>query len=1482
MIHHFSNQRRAQRVLNHLSSNRKLKLRNLLPWLLCFLFLFSSGGFFASLEFSGVNVGNRVNASATVRDTQSLLGAGESGCTDADFTPAVTSPEGVGSLPVHSAVGDFNLDGKLDLATANFNDHSVTILLGNGMGDFTQPATSPEIVGGDPFWVAVGDFNSDGKPDLAVADVSESNSVKILLGNGMGDFTQPATSPEVAGAAPISVAVGDFNADGKADLAVVNQDSDNVTILLGNGTGDFTPAPSSPESVGDTPQTVVIGDFNSDGKLDLATANYVTNNVTILLGDGTGNFTQPATSPEAVGVNPEEVAVGDFNSDGKPDLAVANNGSNTVTILLGNGLGDFTQPATSPEAAGDGSNSVTVGDFNLDGKLDLATANYFASTATILLGDGTGNFTPSAASPEAVGSNPESVRTGDFNADGRPDLVTTNNLSHNVTILLNTCTARPCPTNFTPAPTSPEPLGAVATKVVAGDFNLDSKPDLAAIYSNTVAILLGNATGDFTPAPSISGDSATAIAVGDFNLDGKPDLALTIDINVKIFLGDGTGHFTPVATNSQTDLNPQSIAVGDFNRDGKPDLATANFSSSANNVTILLGDGTGHFTQPATSPEAVGENPQSVVVGDFNSDGKLDLATANAIGDNMTILLGEGNGNFTALIPFQHVGDQPGGMSVADFNLDGRLDLATANGNTNNMTILLGVGNGTFANTSTPATGSNPVSTAVGDFNFDGKPDLVVANQGSNNLTILLGDGTGHFTQPATSPEAAANNPKSVIVGDFDRDGRPDLATVTGGSNNLTILLATCNTPPTIATQPVSQVKDTTSGNLPIATVNDVDQSEDTLVVTISPDGSTFSGTATLNGVTVSNIAVNSQGNVTATVAATCTATNASFTLKVTDAAGAVAAATLAVTVTPEMQAPTITCPANISMMTVSSCEIVNYPAPMASDNCTLPANAVVCTPPSGFCFSPGTTTVNCTVTDASQNQANCSFTVTITQCTIQCQANITKDTDPNQCQAVVNYATPTTTGNCGTVTCTPPSGSPFQKGVTTVNCTTQSGPSCSFTVTVSDAQPPTITCPANKTQNNDSNQCGAAVTYANATATDNCSGVGTPTCSPASGSFFSTGTTTVICTVKDGANLTASCSFTITVNDTQPPTITCPANITRGTDANQCQAVVNYPAPTITDNCTPPASGKQQVAGGSGFTPICTPPSGSAFPKGVTTVNCTVVDGANNQSSCSFTITVNDTQNPTISCPANIIRSTDANSCSAVVTFATTASDNCPGVGVVCTPPSGSTFPKGVTTVSCTATDSSSRTASCSFTVTVADTQPPVIACPANLTAVTATVNDACTVVNFTLTTNDNCSGTTIVCNPPSGTCFPVGVTTTTCTATDQSGNTSTCSFMVSVFNARLQDDSGACSNTVLFNTLTGDYRWCCGGTIFTGQGTVTRQGSTFKLEHNVSDRRVVINLGAGNSTPSGTATFQSLTSTTKCMITDRDIRNNTCVCGG
>ncbi|HXU35283.1 MAG TPA: HYR domain-containing protein [Blastocatellia bacterium] len=243
----------------------------------------------------------------------------------------------------------------------------------------------------------------------------------------------------------------------------------------------------------------------------------------------------------------------------------------------------------------------------------------------------------------------------------------------------------------------------------------------------------------------------------------------------------------------------------------------------------------------------------------------------------------------------------------------------------------------------------------------------------------------------------------------------------------------------------------------------------------------------------------------------------------------------------------------------------------------------------------------------------------------------------------------------------------------------------------------PVITCPPNITVSNDPNSCGAVVNFTGANAAT-ATGNPTPTItySPPSGSVFPIGTTTVTATATNSLG-SASCTFTVTVNDNQNPTIACPANITVPNDPGQCGAVVTF-APTPSDNCP-------------GATTTCAPASGTSFSIGTTTVTCHATDASGNTSAnCSFTVTVNDTENPTISCPANIVRSTDPGVCTAVVTFVVTASDNCPGVTVVSSPPSGSVFPKGTTTVMNTATDASGNTATCSFTVTINDTEPPSV----------------------------------------------------------------------------------------------------------------------------------------------------------------------------
>jgi hypothetical protein len=410
-----------------------------------------------------------------------------------------SSNPGTGSLPQGEVASDFNGDGKADLAVANENDNTVTVLLGNGDGTFTAVA-SPST-GTSPIAMAVGDFNGDGRADLAVANAGNatnpgSSSVTVLLGNGDGTFSPAANL--ATGLNPISIAVGDFNGDGNADLAVVNYGGNTVTILLGNGDGTFSATALSP-ATGNIPYAIAVGDFNGDGKADLAVTNVGSSTVTVLLGNGDGTFTPASVSP-TTGMNPYSITLGDFNGDGKVDMAIVLTIRNTsgpnndaISVYLGNGDGTFSGSLLSYESNGGGANSIVSGDFNGDGQVDLALVE--ASDTLMLLGKGNGTFVAASSPPN--GYTGGYVVSGDFNGDGTADLALADVTTNTVEVLLTeqTQTASATASNLSPVGTGTHQILASFPGDGSYSPSVSSTVGLTALPATTLTLGASPATG---------------------------------------------------------------------------------------------------------------------------------------------------------------------------------------------------------------------------------------------------------------------------------------------------------------------------------------------------------------------------------------------------------------------------------------------------------------------------------------------------------------------------------------------------------------------------------------------------------------------------------------------------------------------------------------------------------------------------------------------------------------------------------------------------------------------------------------------------------------------------------------------------------------------------------------------------------------------------------------------------------------------------
>ncbi|HEX8190360.1 MAG TPA: FG-GAP-like repeat-containing protein, partial [Pyrinomonadaceae bacterium] len=729
-------------------------------------------------------------------------------CDTPTFTAAPRYPGGAATVDI--AKGDFNNDGRVDLVL--LNDHTnhtgppqdmVSILLSKGVGGFEAPRSVHTASQSRD--VAVGDFNGDGKPDVVAVNFAQTNNVLIYLGDGAGNLS-PLSAFSTGGGNPSKVVVADFNGDGKPDLAVSHESGSLIAILLGKGNGLFGASAFYNGSGGlylSGSERIVAGDFDNDGKQDLATAS------SFVKGKGDGTFAPAAALPATFGW----IVSGDFNKDGNLDLAGTTiiidapnaGGIPAVGVMFGDGAGHFAAPVRSPTAGREVSR-LTVGDFDGDGNPDLGATNGTSADVNALLGNGAGSFTVGPA--YVAGIFPDELVAADYDGDGRQDLAVLNrNLftdEGGVTVLAGTGAG-----GFVGArsflTTRPQ-LRAV--EVTADDFTGDGRLDLLSVNTLDVTLMPGLAPGEFGPPVVVAsggnfggGIDTSSYSTRDFNGDGRPDLAfLALDSSngvsqsrVKVFFNNGSGAFT-AASDTLLPFNTNAL-FRDFNGDGYQDLVIREFPK----LSIRLGNAQGGFGASSTILAQFTPSAYVLKAGDFNGDGRPDLVISTTESGPFTsevklrVLYGDGQGGFSAPadVPF---GGYASTILTGDLNGDGRDDMVTVVGATRKLRTLMSDAAGGFtAGPDFPA-GADPSRPFLHDLNGDARPDLVVndynPSESFNTVNVLTGDGAGGFSAPVRLTTLSA--PASAAFADFDGNGHFDVALLAQYGSSVGVYLNSC------------------------------------------------------------------------------------------------------------------------------------------------------------------------------------------------------------------------------------------------------------------------------------------------------------------------------------------------------------------------------------------------------------------------------------------------------------------------------------------------------------------------------------------------------------------------------------------------------------------------------------------------------------------------------------------------------------------
>lgn len=710
------------------------------------------------------------------------------------FAPPVGYPGGNRAAGIVAV--DLNGDQKLDVAVTNSDTTSlgttVSVNLGNGDGTFgARQVTSLGSGRVVPIGITAADFDGDGDNDLAVAVYGAigTGRVAVLKNNGNGTFAAPVNI--ATDDSPFDIASGDLNGDGKPDLVVAHNEY-TVTVLLNNGSGGFA-APVAYRSLtsdnwaGPFYGCIALGDVNGDGKLDVLygstrTWDGYTGHIVQLRNDGTGALTRAANIPLVLySAGPSDLFVADMNGDGALDILAAHHSgraSDGVCVIMNNGGGNFAAPVLYP--GGQGTMAIVAADVNKDSKLDILTADDYSSAVTVRLNPGNGNF---ATVPyDFAGSIQSGQDAADIDGDGDQDIFTSgpHSSADDGAIMRNNGSGR-----FSRTPIYNGDDGV--SSGVLRDLNGDHKPDLLWVSANTAPVYdvftaMNNGDGTFGPNTRWPAHSAGWGNCDAFDIDNDGDLdVIALEAlgapgigggRFFILRNNGNGTFQPATIYDQLPRRPDDLEGADFNHDGKLDLALTNNGAYGfdDSVYIVLGNGDGTFQPPIVY--TAGRGPANLVMGDWDKDGELDLASLNSGFDNegaesLTLLFGVGNGTFNRLHT-QYVPYSPDllgatGITAGDIDGDGDLDLL-ATGVANEVILYVNDGAGNFTMPYRMGVLAGTVAPIYRDFSGDGVPDLAVLSTPpplgfDGGVAIMLG-----LTSPKPRVSSMQRSGDDVVI----------------------------------------------------------------------------------------------------------------------------------------------------------------------------------------------------------------------------------------------------------------------------------------------------------------------------------------------------------------------------------------------------------------------------------------------------------------------------------------------------------------------------------------------------------------------------------------------------------------------------------------------------------------------------------------------------------------------------------------------